>query len=241
MATFVLIHGGWHGGWCWREVVPLIERAGHRAIAPDLPGMGEDRTALAGLSLAHWARRVAQIVESAGGDVILAGHSRGGLVVSQTAELCPRNLRALAYVAAFLLPDGAAISPLAAYVDPAQRLPILAVTPQCDAVRIDPAAARERFYNTTPPALADWALSKLCPEPIFGLVTPAAVTPERFGRYPRSYVECLRDQTIVLGHQRAMQAAWPCARVSRLDCDHSPFLSAPEALANALVDSIARS
>ena len=47
MAVFALVHGAWHGGWCWEEVTPLLEAAGHRAYAPDLPGLGEDRTPLA--------------------------------------------------------------------------------------------------------------------------------------------------------------------------------------------------
>jgi pimeloyl-ACP methyl ester carboxylesterase len=55
MATFVLVHGAWHGGWCWHKIVPLLEAKGHRVLAPDLPGLGEDHTPLADLSLAGFS------------------------------------------------------------------------------------------------------------------------------------------------------------------------------------------
>ena len=81
MATFVLIHGAWHGGWCWRKVVPHLEAAGHTVIAPDLPSHGDDPTPAAEVTLDDYVRRVCEILDAQDEPVVLVGHSMGGLLV----------------------------------------------------------------------------------------------------------------------------------------------------------------
>jgi hypothetical protein len=71
----------------------------------------------------------------------------------------------------------------------------------------------------------------MTPEPLKPLVTKLLVTAQRFGRVPRTYIECLQDRTVTLAAQRRMQAALPCEPVLALDSDHSPFLSQPQDLA----------
>ena len=85
MSTFVLIAGAWHGAWCWHKLVPLLESHGHVVLTPELPATGTDRSDPAGVTLESWARFVADIVTAAPEPVILAGHSRGGIVISRAA------------------------------------------------------------------------------------------------------------------------------------------------------------
>ena len=107
MATFVLIHGSWHGGWCFDEVKALLEAEGHVAIAPDLPGMGGSDEEMAQVTLQGWGDFAANLCRSASQKpVILAGHSRGGLVVSTAAETAPEAIDAIVYICAMMLPDG---------------------------------------------------------------------------------------------------------------------------------------
>ena len=73
MSTFLLIHGAWHGAWCWHKLVPRLEKFGHTVIAPDLPSLGRDRTPVNRVSLATWRESVCRIVDSRAG----AGVSRG--------------------------------------------------------------------------------------------------------------------------------------------------------------------
>src|SRR6187402_3400565 len=108
--TFVLIAGAWHGAWCWEKVRPLLEAQGHRVFTPELPGTGGDRTDPAGVTLETWARFVAGIVEHEREPVTLVGHSRGGIVISRTAELVPQRLRRLVYVSAYLVPAGGSLA-----------------------------------------------------------------------------------------------------------------------------------
>ena len=111
MAGFVLIHGAWHGGWCFDPVTALLSERGHIVAAPDLPGMGGDADALRGVTLEGWAEFTAGICremrrELGSEPLVLAGHSRGGLVVSATAEADPSAMDGLAYICALMVPDG---------------------------------------------------------------------------------------------------------------------------------------
>ena len=114
MSTFVLIHGAWHGGWCWDELRPVLEVAGHTVATPDLPGHGDDTTPIAGVTLDAYAARVGAVIDAQSEPVILVGHSMGGQVITAAAELRPDRIRALVYLCAFLPGDGDALMALAA-------------------------------------------------------------------------------------------------------------------------------
>lgn len=81
MADFVLVHGAWHGAWCWTKVVPLLEAAGHRAYTPTLAGLGEKAAALGPeIGLGTHVQDVVGVIESNGlHEVVLAGHSYSGM------------------------------------------------------------------------------------------------------------------------------------------------------------------
>jgi pimeloyl-ACP methyl ester carboxylesterase len=64
MSTFILIHGAWHGGWCWYKVIPLLEKEGHTVLAPDLPGHGRDKTPVLAVSLQLYVDRVCQLLDA---------------------------------------------------------------------------------------------------------------------------------------------------------------------------------
>jgi pimeloyl-ACP methyl ester carboxylesterase len=234
--TMILVPGAMHGAWTWDRVVPLLEDAGYRTIAPDLPGMGANPgMAGADVTLAGWGDFVADLVRSVAGPAILAGHSRGGLVIGEAAERVPEWIDGLIYVTAMIALPGQ--TGMAAGRDPAMQPPPGAATP---APIMTAEWAQSIFYNCCSQADVDWAFARLESEPPAPLNTPATVSWERWGEVPRGYVECLRDKTLSLARQRRFQAAAPCDPVVRIDTDHSPFLSAPRELAEAMV-AIARS
>ena len=92
MSTYLLIHGAWHGAWCWYKVIPRLERAGHRVVAPDLPSLGIDRTPVAQISLDTWTDSICGLLDAQDEPVILVGHSRGGILISQAAEKRPEKI-----------------------------------------------------------------------------------------------------------------------------------------------------
>ena len=237
VATFVLIHGAWHGGWCWDQVAPLLRTAGHEVIAPDLPGMGEDRTDLHTITLPVWAQFVANLAKQASAPVILVGHSRGGIVISAAAELVPERIRTLVYLTAFLVPNGKTLADMLALSEPRPvARDAIVMSADNTTSTIVPAKVVPVFYNTTPPALCAQAAKLLTPEPMMSFATPIMTSAARYGRVKRAYIECEQDNAIPLERQRLMQRALPCDPVITLDTDHSPFYSAPGAVRDALLD-----
>jgi pimeloyl-ACP methyl ester carboxylesterase len=240
MASFILIHGSWHGGWCFDGVKASLEGAGHDVIAPDLPGMGGDEAPLRAITLQGWADFVADICRKAPQrPVILAGHSRGGVVISQAAETAPDAIDALVYICAMMLPNG--MSRMAFRESEAPN-------PEFDALKrsihggvaslADPAKGGEVFAQLSPPDLVNAAMMRLVAEPSAPAATPLQLTDERFGSIPRIYIECTKDRTIPLSSQRAMQGLVPGARIMTLETDHSPFLSCPDKLAAMLLSAV---
>ena len=234
MTTFLLVHGAWHGAWCWHKLTPLLEAAGARVLAPDLPSMGSDITPPGVITLDYWAKFIADLTAAQPEAVVLVAHSRGGIVASQAAELVPERIRRIVYVAAYLLPARATLAAEARRdVDsliPSNMIPAssgLTCTVRAEAIRA-------AFYGECSDADAEFAMARLSPEPLKPLVTPLDLTPERFGRVPRTYVETTLDRVITPVAQRRMQEALPCDSVFRLATDHSPFLSQPGSLARIL-------
>jgi pimeloyl-ACP methyl ester carboxylesterase len=234
MSTYLLIHGAWHGGWCWRKVVPLLEAKGHKALAPDLPGHGDDRTPAAAVTLKSYADRICEIAAAQAEPVVLVGHSLGGVAITQAAENCPERVAALVYLCAFLPRSGDSLATWAAQ-DQGSTVNPSTMEPQADGTVVFKAEyLREAFYADCSDEDVAFAGSRLVPQSAGPSGTTLETTPERWGRIPRYYIECLRDRAITLKLQREMQKHGACRQIFSMDTDHSPFFSAPEQLAGIL-------
>jgi pimeloyl-ACP methyl ester carboxylesterase len=232
VATYVLVHGAWHGAWCWHKIVPALEAEGHTVIAVDLPGHGDDDSPVSEMTLEGNVLRIREAIESADEPVVLVGHSMGGMSVTQAAELVPERIEKVVYVAAFLPGDGQALPELASD-DIVQRN--LVVNEAEGTALVADHALVEAFYAECSDADAEFAISRLRPESLAAMGAPVSLREDRCGSVPRVYIECLKDNAIVIERQRSMQAARPCAEVLTIDADHSPFLSRPQELTNHLL------
>jgi len=235
MSTIVLIHGAWHGAWCWYKVIPPLEKAGHRVIAPDLPGLGTDRTPLASITLDTWVDTICRILDAEEEPVLLVGHSRGGIVISQVAERRPDKIRKLVYLTAFLVPAGQSLLDIAGQIPDSVVTQHLVTAPDQVSFTVEKGALREAFYEHCPEEDFELAQSLLVPEPIAPCATPLQVTGGNFGRVTRVYIECLRDRAITPAAQKRMYTALPCRKVITMDTDHSPFFSRPAELVSHLL------
>ena len=238
MATFVLIHGAWHGGWCWRKVVPFLEQAGHTVIAPDLPSHGDDPTPAAEVTLQSYVDRVCEVLDAQEEPVVLVGHSMGGAVITQTAEARPDKIAALVYLTAFLLPNGGANIDIAGR-DPSRPLPQnTVVAPDGKTTTVRREALKEIFYQDCSDEDVAYAADHLVPQSAEPRTAKMRTTPENFGRVRRVYIECTLDNALLPEAQKEMHTALPCERVISMEAGHSPFFSQPEALARHLMSII---
>jgi pimeloyl-ACP methyl ester carboxylesterase len=236
--TFVLVHGAWHGSWCWDKVAPLLERRGRHVETPDLPGRGADHAQAASLTLKDYVDRVGDVVAAQSGPVVLVGHSLGGIVITQLAEEMPDRVQALVYLAAFLPKCGQSLIELAQQDSESQLGPNLVIREDQGDHIVRPEAVRDIFYPDCGDDEAARAIARLVPEPLAPVMTPVHTTDQRFGRIPRLYLTTLRDLAISPAQQRRMYTLLPCQAVIPMDTGHSPFLSAPEDLASNLVGSL---
>ncbi len=234
MTPIILVHGAWHGAWCWLRVLRELELRERGALAIDLPGMGDDTTPPAEMSLDLWALSIGEALKRVNKPPLLVGHSMGGLAISQAAELNPHLVGGLVYLCAYLPQDGDSLIAAAGRNAPGTSLVEPVFSEDGTTVSVTEACLRPAFYADC--SDQDYAFAKARIKPMGARPTlePVHLTPERFGRVPRHYIECLQDQAVPIDQQRAMVAASPCQSVHTLDTSHSPFLSAPGGLADIL-------
>ncbi|MGW5113802.1 alpha/beta fold hydrolase [Nocardia sp. NPDC004123] len=241
MSTFVLIHGGSHGAWCWYKVVPILESLGHMVVTPDLPGHGIDRTPVASASLSAYVDRVRSVLDPLADKAILVGHSMGGVTVKTAAERYADKIAGVVYVAADVVEGGQSLA-----TDPAlagvfgKLAPYLSANPDDQTFDLAPAAAASFFYNDCNAADIALALRLLTPEPnatITGLVDAPTT---RYLSLPRLGVITSEDALLPPDVQKALYRRDGITETVTLPTGHSPFLSAPGELAIHLLNFAAR-
>jgi pimeloyl-ACP methyl ester carboxylesterase len=234
MATFVLVHGAWHGAWCWYKLIARLEARGHRALAPDLPGSGRDRSNAAPATYRDYVGRITEVLQAEPEPVVLVGHSMGGAIITGAAEAVPGKVAKLAYLCAFLgLSGRSTLEHAAGRPTPASARHIV---PSADGLYTTFRAEglREAFYADC--SDDDVALARLCltPQSMEPMTAPIVWTAERFGRIPRAYIACSEDTIRGDGEdQRALADVLPGEFVT-LKASHSPFFSIPDLLADTL-------
>jgi pimeloyl-ACP methyl ester carboxylesterase len=226
MSTFILVHGAWHGSWCWEKVAPLLAASGHRVALVDFARSPSP-------SLASYRDAVLAALDAAGEPAVVVGHSMGGIVISEAAEAKPDRIAKLVYVTGFLPRSGESMFDLAR-TDRESLLRKTLVVDEQGMSSHPPDAARAGLFADCSDADADRALARLVKEPIAVLATPATLG-AKFARVPRAYVVCTEDRAVSPSLQRRMIEASPCDDVVELAASHSPFFSKPDELASILL------
>jgi pimeloyl-ACP methyl ester carboxylesterase len=239
-ATTVLVHGAWHGAWCWDRVIEGLAAKGLPSVAVDLPGHGRDTGPLGDL---HGdAARVGELLDelaATGSDVVLVGHSYGGAVITE-AGVHPA-VRHLVYLCALALAEDESCATVAVGDATAAAIshegrPNLSEALVIDEDGLATLAPLDRasacLYNQCDPETASSALSRLGPQPMVTLQqVPDAVA---WRGTPSTYVVCANDFAVHPDLQRVMAAR--CSRQVEWESDHSPFLSHPELVTDLLAE-----
>jgi pimeloyl-ACP methyl ester carboxylesterase len=232
MKTFILIHGSWHSAWNWHRVIPILENRGHQAIAIDLPGMGRDKTPIQEVKMKTTVEKICQLIDSIEGKVILVGHSKNGIMISQVAEFRPDKIEKLIYLAAYLIPNGKTQREYSMQDTEGVLKPYVTIHQDLYATTLQSVIYKEGLYHDCDAYIPELAKLLLSHEPIESGITPLQLSAENYGRVPRYYIECTEDKAVTPFIQRKMYAETPCAKVYSMPTSHSPFFSQPEELAN---------
>ena len=240
MATFVLVHGAWHGGWCWNKVAPLLRRSGAAVYAPTLSGLGE-RAHLAGLmepsqvNLDLHIQDVARLMEYEGLDgVTLVGHAYAGMVITGVAEVCPQRLSHLVYVNGVIPSDGESMADQLVPV----RGPEFAAWVRSHIERGEgylpaPSSPEEigRRWGIPDAADREWMFSKVTPQPAAAMAGTVRIGNPAAQDIPRSFIGC-EEAGFQPVADRAREAGWG---MYHLDSGHDPMVSHPRELAEILL------
>ena len=230
MKTFILIHGSWHSSWNWHKVIPFLEKQGHRAIAIDLPGMGRDKTPIQEVKMKTTVEKICSLIDSIEGKVILVGHSKNGIMISQAAEYRPHKIEKLVYLAAYLIPNGKTQREYSLQDTHGVLKPYVTIDEQLNAHTLQPEIYKEGLYADCDDDITQLAKVLLSHEPVESGTTPLQLTEENYGSIPRVYIECTEDKAVTPFIQRKMYTETPCEKVYSLPTGHSPFFSRPQEL-----------
>ena len=234
MKTFILIHGSWHSSWNWHKVIPLLEKQGHRAIAIDLPGMGRDKTPIQEVKMKTTVENICNLIDSIEGKVILVGHSKNGIMISQAAEYRPHQIEKLVYLAAYLIPNGKTQREYSIQDTQGVLKPYVTMHKELNAHTLRQEIYKEGLYADCDEDITELAKVLLSHEPVESGITPLHLTEENYGSVPRVYIECTEDKAVTPFIQRKMYTETPCEKVYSLSTSHSPFFSRPQGLTDIL-------
>ena len=234
MSSYVLVHGSWHAAWCWYKIVPRLKAAGHQVSAIDLPGHGKDHTPPGDVTMQDYVDSIGQAIHSMDEPVILVGHSRGGIAITQAAEAHAERIRRLVYLAAYLVPSGQTIIPL--FMSDADTLvrPNLIVNREEGWDMLKPEIFRAALYADCSDDDVALAHALLTPEPGAPAATPISTTSQRWGSIPRTYIHLRNDLAVSGPLQQRMFTAIPCEEIIPMDTSHSAYFSAPDELVGHL-------
>lgn len=234
MTTFVLIHGMWHGGWCWKRVVPFLRAAGHEVYTPTLTGLGE-RVHLAKPEIdidVHIQDVVNLVMFEDLHKVVLVGHSLGGFLVPAIAERIPERLAHLVNLDGPIPEDGKALSQLIG--DIWDFFVKNAIRPD-DEWRIQPIA--DWTFGVSGVDL-EWLQSKLTPHPLKTLTTPLVLINPDARSLPRTFISCtgaLSAEERAVEEEKYSASGW---RYRFIPTGHDAMITEPEELTKILLELV---
>ena len=233
---FVLVHGAWHGSWCWFRLETMLENRGHTVHAVELPAHGIDENTPGTTVLDDYENKVVDYLDSINSKVILVGHSMGGIVISAAAEKRPRKIKKLVYLAAFLLQDGQSLMDLASQDTNSIVPENIVIDREKNIIDINLDAVKEIFYEESSPRWLNLAKALLKTEPMQPFFTQLTLTDSNYGSIRRFYIKTTLDKAVTPQIQNIMTAAMPCEKIYCINSDHSPFFTTPYELRDIILD-----
>ena len=231
MTDYVLVHGAWHGGWCWRRVADILRARGHRVTTPTMTGLGERAHLLSPeITLTTFGEDLTGHLRfEEVSDVVLVGHSFGGNPISYTAERMGDRIQRLVYFDAQVVFPGETPASNSAPEDVAIRRQMAHDSSGGLSLPPPPAEA----MGISDPADAKWLEAMMTPHPWRTFETPLEIEQTPGARKPALYIACTEPvyKPRAWARARAAEIGWDMAEIA---AGHDAMISAPEALADLL-------
>jgi len=231
--TFVLVHGAWHGGWCWSRVADRLRTAGHQVFTPTQTGLGERKHLLSkDITLDIFTRDIANVIEAEElSNVVLVGHSFGGLAISGVADAMPDRIRHLVYLDSLMVEGG--------------KRPFDSLPPDVVAARLKAAEQSSGGLSLpAPPPSAfgvsdatdtEWIKRRLTPHPLGTYTSTLNIKGPVGNDLPRTYIHCTNPSYAALEASRKWVKAQPGWHWAEIATGHDAMVTAPEELTRMLI------
>ncbi|RUT70168.1 alpha/beta hydrolase [Flavobacterium cupreum] len=231
--TIVIIHGAWSSSNDWQHVSEDLTAGGNSVISVNLPGHGSDNTPIPVISLKLYVDEVKKAI----GDkqnIILVGHSFGGIVASQVAEEIAPQIKKIIYIAAYVPKNGESLLSLAKTDAESHVGKNLIVEEKAGIATIKKEGIADVFLADAPARVAEYVSNNLKPEPLAPLAAPVTLTEGKFGKINKVFVYSLNDHTIGYSLQQKMAKDAGIKRLYALPSSHTPFIMFPHVLAQII-------
>ncbi|MEX0695368.1 MAG: alpha/beta fold hydrolase [Rhodospirillales bacterium] len=231
---FILVHGAYHSAWCWQPLITRLQAAGHKTVAPDLPGHGHIDDWIGDQDMTQYTDAIVKALDAAASPITLVGHSMSGAVVAAAAEKRPDRVDHLVFLAAYIPVDGECVGDVVK-ADPASHVQASRIdVGGISAIALKTGSLNNAFYNDADAEQLAWVEDRVQLQSATPFRTPIRLSAGNFGRIGKTAIICLKDRAISPPHQRWMAERAGCHAIVDLDSGHSPFVTAPDQLCDTL-------
>jgi pimeloyl-ACP methyl ester carboxylesterase len=233
---FVLIHGAWHGGWCWDGVIAELEEAGHTADALTMPGNhpDDDRS---NIQFNDYVDAIVGVLQQQTAPVVLVGHSSAGLLLQVAAPKVPDKISQLVFLNAFILPNGKSQFDLVP-PEAAEGMTAAANASPDNSVPVIEDFVRNNLMATEPVELQDKLLQRLVPQPIALFTTPVDTQDFQAVSIPKSVVFCKDDASLPPGAFIGMAQGLGEYSLIEVNGSHEALFTNPGAVAKGILQAV---
>lgn len=234
--NYVLAHGSWHGGWCWRPVADRLRAAGHRVFTPSYTGMGDRAHLLSeSISIDTFIDDLISVIKTEElSEVILVGHSFGGVPITGVADRIPECIAHLVYFDAVLLENGQ--HSFSSYPPEEADARIRAAAQATNGLAVPAPSPLPSIWGVAESSLEhDWLVRQLTPHPLGAYTSPLRLENPIGNGLPRTYIHCTQPSHPILESSRTLvksQAAWNWVEIA---APHEAHITHPELVTAALL------
>lgn len=224
MKRYIFIHGACQGGWCWNKIEGLLKSNNIDYETPDLPGHGNDKTPLSEITFEKYVESIRDIIKNTDKKIVLIGHSMGGFIASQVAELEYKKIDKIIYIASLIPKNNETILSLLKKDKKSKLLKYSILSKDKLSVELNLSKMDEILYNNCSFEDIEFGKSKLCKQATFPFNTPIKLT-EEFKKIPKYYIKTLYDNSISIEFQNKLCDRYNNIITKEIKSGHAPFFS----------------
>ena len=233
---FVLIHGAWHGGWCWEGLIKELEQAGHTAEAPTMPGHHKDDER-GNIQFSDYVDTIVHVLQQQPEPVVLVGHSSAGFLLQSAAPKVPDNIAQLIFLNAFLLPDGKCQFDLVP-PETSEGMTAAAKASPDNCVPVLEDFVRNALMAGESIEIQDTLIQQLVPQPLALFTTAVATQDFNQLSIPKSVVFCKGDVSLPPGAYLGMAQGLGEHTLIEVDGSHETLFTNPAVVAQGLLQAL---